>query len=580
MSFSIRGILLGLALFSIAGTGSSRAQDAAPQVLHISDQLANLPSAQVALEDFKLNKTITPNLKANATDAQQSIGSRATFRVMKNVVTDPTWEEKSFTLTASSNVADLWVEDNELALGHVNDDDITALESALLFATPVASVDPANGIVENNNTYFGESPDVDGDGKLDILLYDISEGGTNNNYYVAGFVTPSDLSFRGGGNNKDVLYLDTHPGVSSRPINSLLATAAHEYQHLIHYNYDGNEQIFINEGLSEWAEVLNGYPARSMSFLEDPSTYNIRLLSWESGDDVLNDYQRASLFTGYLAERMPATAVGAITRNPNRGRRGIEEALNEEGLDFEEIIKDYHTTNLLNEASLDPVFQYYNPTFQAVGTIPTQEIDGFFGSFTPQTTAFIEAGAVQYLSWKNVTDFAFSMDTIDPFDTLRERLTIRVLLEEQNGTRRFEDLDLPQTNTFFAGSFERITLIVVHVQAELTSRVGVDFEAIWNQTPVANEEDTGLPRDLTLDQNYPNPFREHTTISYTLPQSEHVELEVYNILGQQVKTLVDTIQPAGNYSIIFRADSLPNGLYLYTLRAGDHEETRRMTIIK
>ncbi|MFK7848020.1 MAG: T9SS type A sorting domain-containing protein [Rhodothermales bacterium] len=456
--------------------------DPALQVLHITDKLAQMPAAAQALQDFHRNRasSTNPSKKTTSLPTPQSLGSRVTFRVLKNLATtNPTWENRSFTLEGSNAVANIWVEDGELSSGNVTDSDVIALGNALLLSTPTNSIAPARGIIENNNTYFGTPPNIDGDGKVDILLYDITEGGSDNNFFVAGFVTPSDLSATGGGNNKDVLYLDTNPGVSSRPIESVLATAAHEYQHLIHYNYDFNEQTFVNEGLSEWAEVLNGYPARNMTFLNDPATYNVRLLEWESGDNILIDYQRAGLFTGYLAERMSPESVGSITQNPNRGRRGYEEVIDQEGLNFEELLKDFHTANLLNDATLDPAFQYFNPTFANVGTIPTSEVDGLFATTTNEETAFIEAGSVQYLVWRNVDDFVFSLDTIEDFDALRERMAIRVLLEKSDGQTSFEDLNAPQLQKYYAGSYDRITLIVTHIQAELTSRLGIKYDASW-----------------------------------------------------------------------------------------------------
>ncbi|HKK46412.1 MAG TPA: T9SS type A sorting domain-containing protein [Balneolaceae bacterium] len=89
-----------------------------------------------------------------------------------------------------------------------------------------------------------------------------------------------------------------------------------------------------------------------------------------------------------------------------------------------------------------------------------------------------------------------------------------------------------------------------------------------------------LPAQYKLAHNYPNPFNPRTTINYELPEASEVTLEIYNILGRRVATLVDKRQKAGRYTIQFRADYLASGVYLYRLKAGDFTKVRKMILIK
>lgn len=101
------------------------------------------------------------------------------------------------------------------------------------------------------------------------------------------------------------------------------------------------------------------------------------------------------------------------------------------------------------------------------------------------------------------------------------------------------------------------------------------------EVTVSNEETTGgLPRSLSLEQNFPNPFNPSTTIQYALPAAAKVTLTVYNLLGQQVAVLVNGQQPAGNYQISFNAKNLSSGVYFYRLSAGSQNLVRRMTLVK
>lgn len=98
-----------------------------------------------------------------------------------------------------------------------------------------------------------------------------------------------------------------------------------------------------------------------------------------------------------------------------------------------------------------------------------------------------------------------------------------------------------------------------------------------NQTSIDSEV---LPTEYGLFQNYPNPFNPSTSISYQLPEMQMVSLEVYNMLGQKVATLVDAPQSAGNYRVNFDASNLTSGVYLYKLQAGAFTEIKKMMLLK
>ncbi len=98
---------------------------------------------------------------------------------------------------------------------------------------------------------------------------------------------------------------------------------------------------------------------------------------------------------------------------------------------------------------------------------------------------------------------------------------------------------------------------------------------------VSNEDDElGTPTSFALKQNFPNPFNPSTTISFNVPQSSFVSLKVYDMLGQEVTTLVNERLAAGSKSISFNASGLASGVYVYRLVAGGFTQTRKMTLVK
>jgi len=85
---------------------------------------------------------------------------------------------------------------------------------------------------------------------------------------------------------------------------------------------------------------------------------------------------------------------------------------------------------------------------------------------------------------------------------------------------------------------------------------------------------------FSLSQNKPNPFNPSTTIEYTLAADTRAVVSVYNILGKQVRTLVNEDQKAGTYRVVFNADGLPSGLYFYKLETPQYSNMKRMVLAK
>jgi hypothetical protein len=99
-------------------------------------------------------------------------------------------------------------------------------------------------------------------------------------------------------------------------------------------------------------------------------------------------------------------------------------------------------------------------------------------------------------------------------------------------------------------------------------------------TSVSNEHEASLPSRSTLQQNYPNPFNPSSTIKFGIPEAAIVTLDVYNMLGQKVTTLVNERRAAGFYTISFDASNLSSGMYIYRIQAGDFVSTKKMMLIK
>lgn len=109
----------------------------------------------------------------------------------------------------------------------------------------------------------------------------------------------------------------------------------------------------------------------------------------------------------------------------------------------------------------------------------------------------------------------------------------------------------------------------------------------WDSTTVAivladigNNLIESTPQTFELNNNYPNPFNPSTKISYSIPKQSRVTLKVYDLIGNEVSTLVSEEMAAGNYEFEFDASKLGSGVYLYKLQAGNFIETKKMILLK
>jgi len=99
-------------------------------------------------------------------------------------------------------------------------------------------------------------------------------------------------------------------------------------------------------------------------------------------------------------------------------------------------------------------------------------------------------------------------------------------------------------------------------------------------TNATTVEEENIPESFQLFQNYPNPFNPTTTLSFVIGYSSFVSLKVYDVLGNEIATLVDEEKTAGKYEVSFNSTELPSGVYIYQLNSGNYIQTRKMVILK
>ncbi len=205
-----------------------------------------------------------------------------------------------------------------------------------------SAIDPARGIYDITTTVFGPAPDVDGDPRIIIVLLDILDSPFTGTTIVGYF----DVENQSPPVSREIVYVDVDP----LDIESALAraTLAHEFQHMLHWAADPDEDKWLDEGCSEYAELACGYKdtteAVANAFLDVPNT---SLTQWE---DLPFDFDQSFLYMTYFAQRFGDEAVRALVAEPINGAESVDIVLSDLGEPdrFKDIFAEWATAIYLD----------------------------------------------------------------------------------------------------------------------------------------------------------------------------------------------------------------------------------------
>lgn len=515
------------------------------------------------------------------------IGDRQVFNVSED-----SWMELEFELVDKTDLYHLWVEVAELGNGNVTQTKIDQLKASVHDATPSRSINPGQGTFANIHDVFGLPPNIDGDGFVDVLMYDIGRGSGS----TLGYVHPADLVLDppdGVGNQRDILYLDSNEG--TRNLATLSVIAAHEYTHLVHQSY-GSDQTFISEGLAEYAMVMNGFYWRGVNFVSMPSEVSLPLFTWRSdqGSVGARGYERGGLFFTYIAEQHGPTVVGQMLRDTEKkGAPGMDSVLTMNGSSLSDVILDYHTANRVNDESIDPRFGYNEPERSShhafLSSPPVNgEIESGTGeeAYSFEFEENINSGAVHYLQITNVSDFRFVYDTPDPtgifYGEKSQRNRARILMEDESGSLSIRDVDPGVDQVTLDGEYKSLTFILIHERPEIAVGDRSSLVASWTPLSMATDVDaeTGLPASFGLDSVYPNPFSNRANVSTSLSEAGPVMVEVIDVLGRVESRTDHGVLPAGTHVLHVDGSDLPAGSYLIRLISGSNADSHLVTVAR
>lgn len=372
----------------------------------------------------------------------------------------------------------IWVQTTEFADTRVSQTIVDAMANGLEISTPATSINPSKGILENNVTVFGARPNVDATNVVHMLVYRFYPTELPTGSYVAGYFDPVNLSSTNSNSNfADIIHINSNPAVyrDSGPVNlgSSLNTIAHEDQHLVHARI-GQLITFQNEGQSEWASILNGYPTRSTGYLNSPANVNINLFTWRSGSDVLNDYARAGLFHSYLGNRFGNSKIGSMSYSSQSNVSAYVTALEGTGVSFSDVLLDFHVANWVNDTSIDGgKYGYTYDQRRTVGVVnPAETFSSVFLDVT--TTRTLQFGGAEYLQFTGVKDPEFTLNA-------PAGVRAKLVLQPVNGPTQVRDLTTPVS---LSGSYQYVTVVLVNPTSSVLSAT---VSSEWLPLPFVTE---------------------------------------------------------------------------------------------
>ncbi len=219
------------------------------------------------------------------------------------------------------------------------------------------------------------------------------------------------------------------------------------------------------------------------------------------------------------------------------------------------------------------------------------QIDGEYGYETviyDQTEKLVKAYKSGYIGFKFLNPEAAQINYFLWFDgydndtTYYEKLTSGIvdsnLVTDGNGSVII--MGTPTIN-LSPGDSTVLYFAVAYGDSE-SAMMGSMSDAISKYQTITDvrNENLSVPLNYSLSQNYPNPFNPSTRISFSIPKQELVTLKVYNLLGEEVTTIVNSQLNPGKYNVELNANKFSSGIYFYTINAGNFTSTKKMILIK
>ncbi len=421
---------------------------------------------------------------------------------------------------------------------------------------------PDQGIWELNTSHFGDPPNnLDGTEKIFLLYYEFN---ISSDGFFWAFDQYPDGTQAWASNEADVIYMATDNGDPGG--DYMLAVMAHEFQHLIQFNTDQNEDSWVNEGLSELAMWLFGNPDSISSF--NNNTDN-NLTVWNGN---WADYIKTYLWTLYLYEQYGGQQlIHAISHNPANGMDGYRDSIANLGgsPDMGDILGDWSLANFLDDTTIgDGRYGYQGdemPLFWAwrIHSASPASGTGTISGWAGESARLLNLDQPVQVSFDGIDsrDFRVFVSAKGPgLPTIVQQIQL-------------DDENMGIINQGLYGYNEAV-LTVCNVQSSATA--SYTYASDIYVVPVPDMDVATSP--LTV---HPNPFNPQTELSFTLADEASGRVLIHDSRGHLVQVIYDGVMSAGQQSFRWNARGFASGVYFSSLEIGGAvQSVKKLTLVQ
>ncbi len=425
---------------------------------------------------------------------------------------------------------------------------------------------PNQGVYEIDSIAFGTPPDeMDEDPRIYLMWFDFVISADGFFFWFDEYPEGENPPYHS--NECEVLYLSTGSSGGGPGSDYMLAVAAHEFQHMIHWKYDDNEATWVNESLSELAMWLYGNPDYISSFNSNPDN---NLIEW---DATWADYIQTYLWALYFYEQYGGhESTYALVHEPLNSIAGYEAVLDDFGYsnDFADIFADWTVANFLDDTTIeDGQFGYEGadlPAFNVSGTYSIYPVSDIYKT--------VNHWAADYYRFQSFDGFETLLLTFDGADSniyavwalaqYENGITevLRMTLEESSQTGELNVMGLTDPND---------VVILVVASTSSTGGTGYYFGGYANQ---GIEDDVVIIPPVLQLQAIPNPFSTSVVLQLNfagISMIDNPEIEIFDMHGRMVHRLSAALTSENEATLVWNghlADGSPATPGLFYARAG------------
>jgi hypothetical protein len=330
----------------------------------------------------------------------------------------------------------------------------TAVDSIRLAFDARTPANPSKGIYQTDVDVFGNPPDIDSDPRIIILILNIRDGYTGSGGFIAGYFSSRNELNVTNSNLAEIYYVDANPLnlSTSGGLQSGMQTAAHEFQHMIHFNNDPNEITFINESCSMTAEVVCGYPLFNASLYANET--NHYLFDWRSDITAsLTDYSRGERYGIYMRDQFGTGFFKQLVASTAAASAGVDAALIAIGSPrrFADSFIDWLIANILDDRTVDQKWGYVQTSLpKAAGRV-------YVNPNVSLTSDTVQTLAARYLSFTGGAQLKATFTSGNP------ALLIKAV-ETGPGAKRVLDVTkgVEFSEPAFGSTYTRVDFVVIN----------------------------------------------------------------------------------------------------------------------